>query len=100
MLHDQVTAGGSYGGELRRRDDPQADVSGHLVGPVPFPQLKLLWVGGVLHQAGQHHLAHELILHCVTVPDLRKRPISHVWLCSNCCPDNGSRGPQQFIFSF
>lgn len=64
----------SNGGQLSSSDDPQADVSGHLISHLPslLPQLKPLRVRGVLHRPGQHNLAHKLVLHRVAVPHLRK----------------------------
>lgn len=88
-----VSPQSSDGDQLSCCDDLQGDASEHLVSRLPscFPQLKLLWVGGVVRRPGQHHLAHELILYCVTVPHLTKVPDSHVWV-SYCCHDNGSCG--------
>lgn len=75
--NDSLSSGhltGSHGGQLSGSGDPQADASGHLVGHVPasLPQPEHLGVGGVLHRPGQHHLSHELVLHRVAVPHLRK----------------------------
>lgn len=76
----------SDGGQLSRSDDPQTDVSGHLVSHVtpPLTQLKPLRVRGVLRQPGQHHLAHELVLHCVAVPHLRKTSRFKIYVLCEC----------------
>lgn len=67
-----VAHGALNGGELSGSDYSQSDATGHLVGHVAalLPQPQPLRVGGVLRQTRQHHLAHELVLHCVAVPDL------------------------------
>ena len=64
----------SDGGQLSGSADPQTDETGHLIRLLPstFPQLEPLRGRRVLHRPGQHHLAHELVLHRVAVPHLRK----------------------------
>lgn len=64
----------SDGGQLSGSADPQTDEAGHLIRLLPstFPQLEPLRGRRVLHRPGQHHLAHELVLHRVAVPHLRK----------------------------
>lgn len=62
----------SDGCQLSYRDDLQGDGAGHLVTHLAtlLPQLKLLRLDTVLHRAGEHYLAHELVFDCVTVPHL------------------------------
>lgn len=73
---------GSHGRQLSGSDDPHTDAPRHLVSHLPtsLPQLKPLWVSGVLHQPRQHYLAHELVLHSVAVPHLRMTSQLSLWV--------------------